>query len=53
MQGSTTTAIVASISSGDFDISQRRGLGGQSTGIADLVDSALDAAEFHSNTALS
>jgi hypothetical protein len=36
VQGSTTTAIVASISSGDFDISQRRGLGGQSTGIADL-----------------
>ena len=36
VKGSTTTAIVASISSGDFDISQRRGLGGQSTGIADL-----------------
>ena len=37
MQGSTTTAIVASISSGDFDISQRRAAAtGQSTGIADL-----------------
>jgi len=36
VKGSTTTAIVASISSGDFDISQRRGLTGQSTGVADL-----------------
>jgi len=32
----TITAITANISSGDFDISQRRGLTGQSTGIADL-----------------
>ena len=30
------TAIVANISSGDFDISQRRGITGQSTGMADL-----------------
>ena len=36
VQGGTTTAIVASISSGDFDISQRRGVTGQSTGMADL-----------------
>jgi hypothetical protein len=36
VQGGTTTAIVASIESGDFDISQRRGITGQSTGIADL-----------------
>ena len=32
----TITAITADISSGDFDISQRRGITGQSTGIADL-----------------
>jgi hypothetical protein len=32
----TITAVLSNISSGDFDISQRRGLGGQSTGIADL-----------------
>ena len=32
----TITAIVANISSGDFDISQRRGITGQSTGMADL-----------------
>ncbi len=36
VQGGTTTAIVASIESGDFDISQRRALGGQSTGMPDL-----------------
>jgi len=36
VQGGATTAIVASISSGDFDISQRRGITGQSTGLADL-----------------
>ena len=36
VQGGATTAIVASISSGDFDISQRRGITGQSTGIADI-----------------
>ncbi len=36
VQGGATTAIVASISSGDFDISQRRGMTGQSTGMADL-----------------
>ena len=30
------TAIAASITSGDFDISQRRGITGQSTGVADL-----------------
>ena len=36
VQGGTTTAILANISSGDFDISQRRGITGQSTGIADL-----------------
>jgi len=36
VKGGATTAIVASISSGDFDISQRRGITGQSTGIADL-----------------
>jgi hypothetical protein len=36
IKGSATTAIVASISSGDFDISQRRGITGQSTGMADL-----------------
>ena len=32
----TTTAVLANISSGDFDISQRRGITGQSTGVADL-----------------
>ena len=32
----TISAILANISSGDFDISQRRGITGQSTGIADL-----------------
>jgi hypothetical protein len=32
----TITAILANISSGDFDISQRRGITGQSTGVADL-----------------
>ena len=36
VKGGATTAIVASISSGDFDISQRRGITGQSTGLADL-----------------
>jgi hypothetical protein len=36
VKGGATTAIVASISSGDFDISQRRGITGQSTGVADL-----------------
>ena len=36
VQGGTTTAILANISSGDFDISQRRGITGQSTGIADI-----------------
>ena len=36
VQGGTTTAILANISSGDFDISQRRGITGQSTGIADF-----------------
>ena len=36
VQGGTTTAILANISSGDFDISQRRGLSGQSTGMPDL-----------------
>ena len=36
VQGGSTTAITANISSGDFDISQRRGITGQSTGIADL-----------------
>jgi len=32
----TITAITATITSGDFDISQRRGITGQSTGAADL-----------------
>ena len=32
----TITAIAANITSGDFDISQRRGITGQSTGLADL-----------------
>jgi len=37
VQGGTTTAIVASIESGDYDISQRRATAtGQSTGLADL-----------------
>jgi len=36
VQGGTTTAVLASIESGDYDISQRRGITGQSTGIADL-----------------
>ena len=36
LEGGTTTAILANISSGDFDISQRRGITGQSTGLADL-----------------
>jgi hypothetical protein len=35
VQGGATTAIVASIESGDFDISQRRSMTGQSTGMAD------------------
>jgi len=35
VQGGSTTAILANISSGDFDISQRRGLGGP-TGVADI-----------------
>jgi len=36
VRGGTTTAVLANISSGDFDISQRRGITGQSTGVADL-----------------
>ena len=36
VQGGATTAILANISSGDFDISQRRGITGQSTGVADI-----------------
>ena len=32
----TITAITANIESGDFDIRQRRGITGKSTGIADL-----------------
>jgi len=36
VKGGTVTAITANIASGDYDISQRRGLSGQSTGIADL-----------------
>ena len=36
IRGGTTTAITASIESGDFDISQRRSMTGQSTGMADL-----------------
>jgi hypothetical protein len=36
VQGGSTTAIVATISSGDFDISQRRSITGQTTGTADL-----------------
>jgi hypothetical protein len=36
IRGGTTTAITANIESGDFDISQRRSMTGQSTGMADL-----------------
>ena len=36
VKGGTVTAITANITSGDFDISQRRSITGQSTGIADL-----------------
>ena len=36
VQGGATTAITASISSGDFDISQRRSITGQTTAGADL-----------------
>jgi len=36
VQGGATTAILGSIESGDYDISQRRGITGQSTGMADL-----------------
>jgi len=36
VQGGATTAITANISSGDFDISQRRSALGQTTGTADL-----------------
>jgi hypothetical protein len=36
IRGGTTTAITASIESGDFDISQRRSMTGQSTGMADI-----------------
>jgi hypothetical protein len=36
VKGGTVTAITANISSGDFDISQRRNITGQSTGMADL-----------------
>jgi len=36
VKGGTVTAITANIASGDFDISQRRSLGGQSTGMPDL-----------------
>jgi len=36
VQGGATTAIVASIESGDFDITQRKSLTGQSTGMPDL-----------------
>ena len=36
VKGSTTTTITSSIESGDFDISQRRGITGQSTGMPDL-----------------
>jgi len=36
VRGGATTAILANISSGDFDISQRRSALGQSTGTADL-----------------
>ena len=36
VKGGTTTAITANIASGDFDISQRRSITGQTTGSADL-----------------
>ena len=36
VRGGATTAILANISSGDFDISQRRSVTGQTTGAADL-----------------
>jgi len=36
VKGGTVTAITANILSGDYDISQRRGITGQSTGVADL-----------------
>jgi len=36
VQGGATTAILASIESGDFDISQKRSVTGQTTGAADL-----------------
>jgi len=36
IKGGAATAITANITSGDFDISQRRGITGQSTGVADL-----------------
>jgi len=36
VKGGTVTAITANIASGDFDISQRRGITGQSTGMPDL-----------------
>jgi hypothetical protein len=36
VEGGTITAILANISSGDFDISQRRSVTGQTTGAADL-----------------
>ena len=36
IKGGAVTTVVASIESGDFDISQRRGITGQSTGMADL-----------------
>ena len=36
VQGGSTTAITANILSGDFDISQRRSMSGQSTGMADI-----------------
>ena len=36
VRGGATTAILANISSGDFDISQRRSATGQTTGAADL-----------------
>jgi hypothetical protein len=36
VQGGTTTAITANISSGDYDISQRTTALGQTTGVADL-----------------
>ena len=36
VKGGAVTAITANIASGDFDISQRRSIGGQSTGMPDL-----------------